>query len=335
MGYLAWAMVDYLIFLTVNSLSKNGTEKISRPFLSGTNALPQFKGLAECDPSNYIFPYNTGIDAVWSRFDPANPSNNQTYWGNPIQKVLQNTSKTATTSDTTDEAKGLADIRTSIANATQTSIPFYDKNVADETRTNTYLYKWWKEASTKGYPNFPATFKEILVYDDGGGTVIDMSPHLWTVGDGASSNFDRWMYSHDIYKSTGKITGKDLFIYREFDTGTEFSTAGLLRSNYSTTADINVGCKFSSLSYTAYTRAIALDLNKLRNKYRGLIYTHINNDWGTDNKFVRLSNADASLESDLAVNTRPSPYLIPGCTDVPTTNPEFKTYEIPWYLECK
>ena len=343
MGYLAWAMVDYLIFLTVNSLSKNGTEKTSRPFLSGTNALPQFKGLAECNPSNNIFPYDTGIDAVWSRFDPSNPSNNKTFWGNPIKKVLQNTSKTTTTSDTTDEAKGLADIRASIANATQTSIPFYDKTVADETRTNTYLYKWWNEAKTKGYPDFPTgSFKEILVYDDGGGTVIDMSPHLYTPGDGASSNFDRWIYSHDIYKSAGKITGKDLFIYREFDTGTEFSPAGLLRSNYSTTADINVGCKFgfvngisAGVSYTAFTRAVALDLNKLRDKYRGLIFFHINSGWGTDNRFVRLSNADASLESDLAVNTRPSPYLIPGCTDVPTTTPEFKTSEIPWYVECK
>jgi len=328
MGYLAWAMVDYLLFLTVNALSKDGVEKASRPFLSGTNALPKFEGLTGKCSGNYEFKYETGIDAVYSR-------GKDSFWGTPLKKVLQNTSKTTKSTDSTDEAKGLEDIRASLDATTFTLMPFYDRTVADDTRTNTYLYKWWKEASTKGYPNFPATFKEILVYDDGGGTTIDMSPHLYTSGGGASSNFDRWMYAYNVYKGVGSVTGNELFIYREFDGGTEFSPAGLLRSNYSTVTELNNKCEaYAGIFYNTYTRAVALDLNKLRNKYRGLIFSHINNDWGTDGRFVRLSSADASLETDLAVNTRPAPYLI-SCTEVPFANPELKTSEVPWYLECK
>ena len=336
-GYLAWAMVDYLIFQTINTMSKDGTNKINKPFLSGTNSLDTFDATSGTCEDNYIFPYKATISTLWTK-------GITNLGGNFIRPVLQSTPKTKTSADTDSKGKGLEFVRSSVA-STFAQIPFYDRITADETRTNTYLYKWWKEASTKGYPDFPATFKEILVYDDGLGTTVDMSPHLYSPDPNVvTANFDRWIYDENTYFSSSKVSGNELFLYREFDGGAnEYTPAVLLRTNYSKESEVNSACAWlktggTSVNYANYVKAVALDLNLLRDKYKSLVFLHMISDWGADGKFVRNANtAAASLESDLNVNYRTGTQLgivCDGGGDA-TVTPQFQTSHIPWNLDCK
>jgi len=332
-GYLAWAMIDYLIFLTINTISKDDN-KLSKPFLSGTDSLTKFKANSGTCEDNAIFSYDATISTLFTQ--------GVTYGGlgNFVRPVLQSTPKTTTTATADSKGNGLESVRKSMANAF-TTIPFYDSVTADDTRTNTYLYKWWNEAKTKGYPDFPATFKEILIYDDGIGTTIDMSPHLYSPNKNvATTNFDRYIYDENIYQTTSKVSGNELFIYRDFDGGSnEYTPAVLLRTNYSKEAEINSACEFlAGVYYRNYVKAVALDLNALRNKYKGLVFSHIATGWGTDAPFIRNANTPAaSLESDLNVNYRTGGQL-GTCSDtsiLSTVTPEFQTSHIPWALDCK
>jgi len=332
-GYLAWAMVDYLIFLTINTMSKDDN-KLSKPFLSGTNSLDTFDANSGTCEDNYIFPYKATISTLWTQ--------GVTYGGlgNFVRPVLQSTPKATTTSTGDSKGNGLESVRKSMRNAFN-EIPFYDSVTADDTRIKTYLYKWWNEAKTKGYPDFPATFKEILVYDDGLGTTIDMSPHLHSPDKTiATKNFDRYIYDENIWETTAKVSGNELFIYREFDGGSnEYTPAVLLRTNYSKEAEINNACEWlGSMYYQPYVKAVALDLNALRDKYKGLVFLHMISDWGSDARFVRNANTPAaSLESDLNVNYRTGGQL-GTCADasiLSSVTPQFQTSHIPWNLDCK
>ena len=178
-SYLKYAMADYLVYLTINILS-DGYKNL-KPFIDGTKTL--------------INNYNANNSTYES------PLGNQLIKGNGAFMSVISWDDYLEDTDTTNKGTTQA---TKIIN--KESLQFYNPI----NYTDSYLYKWWKQASTDAtLKNFPKTFKELITVTLPNFEKVDLTQNL--------EDFQLEVINTTTTRNPGSIKAKNLFIYRYFN----------------------------------------------------------------------------------------------------------------------